>query len=110
MHSTLILQKLDEVLRRLAAIEAVLTQQGEKTMSALDDLTAQVAQTTSIEASAVTLIEGIAAELQAAGTDPAKLSALTSNLNASAKALAAAVAANTPAAPPAPAPAPAPTS
>lgn len=77
-------------------------------MSALDDLTAQVQATTTVEASAVTLIQGIAAQLQAAGTDPAKLSALTSQLNASAAALAAAVTANTapPPAPPAPAPAP----
>lgn len=68
----------------------------------LDALTAQVAQNTTIETSAVTLIEGLAAQIAAAGTDPAKLTALTTSLNASATTLAAAIAANTaPSAPPA---------
>ena len=71
-------------------------------------LEAQVAQSVSVEASAVTLSQGIAAQLSAAlasGTDAA-LPALVAQLNTSATALAAAVSANTPAAP-APAPAPA---
>lgn len=72
----------------------------EITMSAeLDALTAEVAQDTTVEASAVTLIQGLAAQITAAGTDPAKLSALTASLTASSTALASAVAANTPAAP-----------
>lgn len=71
-------------------------------MSDLAALTAQVAQNTSVEQSAVTLIQGLASQLAAAGTDPVALSALQSQLNASATALAAAVTANTPAAPPAP--------
>jgi hypothetical protein len=70
----------------------------------LDDLAAQVAATTAVEASALTLIKGLAAQLGDAGTDPAKLDELRTQLDASAQALAAAVAANTPAAP-APAPA-----
>ena len=70
----------------------------------LDDLTAQVAATETVEKSAVTLIQGLAAQLEAAGTDPAKLTALTTSLKGSADALAAAITANTPAAP-APAPA-----
>ena len=64
----------------------------------LDDLTAEVAQDTTVEASAVTLIQGLAAQITAAGTDPAKLSALTASLTQSSTALASAVAANTPAA------------
>jgi len=67
-------------------------------MATLDALTAQVAQNTSVEQSAVTLIKGIATQLAAAGTDPAKLADLSNQLNASATALAAAVTANTPAA------------
>ncbi len=67
-------------------------------MAAIDDLTAQVAQNTTVEASAVTLIEGLAAQIAAAGTDPTKLAALTTSLNTSATALAAAITANTPAA------------
>ena len=77
-------------------------------MSALDDLTTQVAANTSVEQSAITLIEGIAAQLAAAGTDPAKLEALKTQLTASATALAAAITANTPVAPPAPPAPPAP--
>lgn len=68
---------------------------------ALAALQEQVAQNTSIETSAVTLIQGLAAQIAAAGTDPAALQALTTSLNSSATALAAAIAANTPAAPPA---------
>lgn len=61
----------------------------------------QVAQNVSVEGSAVTLIQGIAAQLQAAlnNSDDAALPALVSQLSASATSLAAAVAANTPAAP-----------
>ena len=71
------------------------------TSTALATLQAQVAQNTSVEASAVTLIEGLAAQIAAAGTDPTKLAALTTSLNTSATALAAAITANTPASPPA---------
>lgn len=77
-------------------------------MALLDALTAQVAQTVTVEQSAITLIQGISAQLAAAGTDPAALANLQTQLNTSATALAAAVAANTPSAPTTPAPAPAP--
>jgi hypothetical protein len=66
-------------------------------------LTAQVAQNTSVEESAVTLINGIAAQLAAAiaAGNPAALDALQAQLAASASDLGAAITANTPAAPPA---------
>jgi hypothetical protein len=69
-------------------------------MPALDDLTAQVTKNEDVEASAVTLINGIAQRLKdaIASNDPAKLTALQTSLSASADALAAAVVANTPAA------------
>ncbi len=70
----------------------------DKLMKELDDLSTQVQDNDDVEASAVLLINGIAARIAAAGVDPAKLSALTSSLKGSADALAAAVAANTPAA------------
>ncbi|WP_429565729.1 hypothetical protein [Paraburkholderia sp. MM6662-R1] len=74
-------------------------------MSALDDLKAEVAATITVEQSAVTLIQGIAAQLQAAlaaaaNPDPAIVD-LTNQLTASASALAAAVAANPVPVPPA---------
>ena len=66
-----------------------------KIMATLDDLTAQVAANTSVEGSALTLIQGLAAQLAAAGSNPAALAALQAQLKTSADALAAAVAANT---------------
>ncbi|MHB9836834.1 hypothetical protein Q8F57_018535 [Paraburkholderia terrae] len=72
-------------------------------MSALDDLKAEVAATLTVEQSAVTLIQGIAAKLAAALANQANpdsaLVDLTNQLTTSADALAAAVTANTPAAP-----------
>jgi len=61
----------------------------------LTALTAQVATSTTVEASAVTLINGLAAQLLANQNDPAAIAALATQLNTSATALAAAVAANT---------------
>lgn len=87
----------------LVVVLILKTRKETQIMSALTDLQAQVAQNTTIEASAVTLIQGLAAQIAAAGTDPAALAALTANLNASATALAAAISANTTPAAPAPA-------
>ena len=68
-------------------------------MADLSSITAQVTQNTTVEQSAITLIQGMAAQITAAGTDPAALAALTSQLNSSATSLAAAVAATTVAGP-----------
>lgn len=74
----------------------------------LDALTAQVAANTSVTQSAVALIGGLKAQLDAAiaaskaGDNGAALDALSAQLATSDKDLADAVAANTPAAPPAP--------
>jgi hypothetical protein len=65
----------------------------------LDTLTAGVARNTDAIESAITLIQNIKALLDAAGTDPAKLAALSATLGSEDDKLAAAVAANTPAAP-----------
>ena len=59
-----------------------------------DALTAQVAATVGVETSAKALIDGFAAKLAAAGTDPVKLAALSADLKTSSDALAASVAAN----------------
>src|ERR1700730_483201 len=91
--------KLEEIFNRLGVIERILSIRGEQVMSALDDLIAQVSVNTSVEASAVTLIQGIPALIAAAGTDPAKLIALQVLLTTSATTLAAAITANTPVAP-----------
>ena len=75
-------------------------QEVKKMSGSLDGLTTQIASTDSVIASAVTMIQGFAAQLAAAGTDPTKLAALQSDLQSHTQALADAVAANTPAAQP----------
>ena len=69
----------------------------------LDALTAQVAQNTSVEQSAVVVIQGIAAQVAAAAAsgDTTALPTLVTQLNQSATVLAAAIAANTPVSTPA---------
>jgi translation initiation factor 1 (eIF-1/SUI1) len=64
----------------------------EKTM---DELAQRVAANTTVIESAITLIGGFKAKLDAAGTDPAKLAAFSAELAAEDAKLAAAVAANT---------------
>ncbi|HXI77937.1 MAG TPA: hypothetical protein VNH21_12415 [Steroidobacteraceae bacterium] len=64
----------------------------------MDALTAQVAASRTVIDSAVTLINGIADRIAAAGVDPAALDALTTDLKAETDSLSTAVAANTPAA------------
>lgn len=61
----------------------------------LTALTAQVTANTDVEASAVILINGLAAQLVAAKNDPVAIQALADKLKASADSLAAAVTANT---------------
>jgi hypothetical protein len=72
-------------------------------MSVYDDLTAGVAETTTVEASAIQLLDNIAAQLQAsivAGVaNTAAVQAVIGSLQTSREALAADVTKNTPAAP-----------
>jgi len=78
------------------SILALLSQTQKEVTMTLDQLQAQVQQTTTVEQSAITLIQGLAAQLAAAATDPAKVQALADQLKASSDALAAAITANTP--------------
>lgn len=64
----------------------------------MDDLTASVSRNTSVLGSMQTLVTGLRDQITAAGTDPAKLAAITASLT-SADDLAQAVIDNTPAAP-----------
>lgn len=84
-----------EVLARLEAIDEkldLIIDNQEKIMSALDDLTAAVAAEDTVIDGAIVLIQGIPALIAAAGTDPAKLAALSADITAKTQALAAAVA------------------
>jgi hypothetical protein len=88
-------QKLDRI---LSLLEIVIRK--ENIMAGeLDALTQAVADEETVDASVITLLGQLSAQITAAGTDPAKLSALTTRLQAQKQALADAVVANTPAAP-----------
>jgi hypothetical protein len=94
---------LGTVLARLTLMEAkldVVIRREETIMADLAALEAQVATNTAVDQSAIVLITNIAAMLEAAKTDPARVQALADQLRGSADALGAAVLANTPAAPP----------
>lgn len=69
-------------------------------MAALDTLKTEVAETTTVMASAVALLQGLKAKLDEAiaSGDPAALAALSAELDTNTNALAAAITANTPAA------------
>lgn len=68
-------------------------------MADLSTLADSVAANGDVVDSAITLLNGLYEQLQAAGTDPAAIAALADELKAQTDALAAAVAANTPVAP-----------
>ena len=92
---------------RLAVINAkldVILRKEKDIIMTLDDITNAVAAEQTVEASAITLLNQLAAEVAAAANDPAKIQAIVTQIQTNAATLAAAVTANTPAAP-APAPA-----
>lgn len=60
------------------------------------ELENEVAEDKTVKESAITLLTGLKAALDAAGTDPVKLKALSDSLSSNTDALAAAVLANTP--------------
>ncbi len=60
----------------------------------LDALTAKVAETTTIEQSAIELLNGLSAQIASLKTDPAALQALADSLSSKSGELAAAIAAN----------------
>lgn len=69
-----------------------------KMAQTLDALQAEVTRNTTVEASALVLIQGLAAQIKAAGTDPVALKAITDQLTQNDDALASAITQNTPAA------------
>lgn len=92
-------------LRRIERKLDLLLQKEKIIMADLATLEADVAAETAADQSAIVLLKGLKDALDAAGTDPAKLAALSQSIEANTAALAAAVTANTPAAPPPPPPA-----
>ena len=95
-------RKLDEILIRLENLERIsiwILRKEYQMAGELDLLEAQVTENINLEASAIVLIEGLAAQIAASANDPAKITALAATLKDSAGKLAAAISANTPAAP-----------
>lgn len=82
--------------KELAALKAAIHQEGLRMSQELDDLTAEVAATRGVMESAVLLIEGFDQRLADAGTDPAMLASLRTDLQQGKMRLASAVADNQP--------------
>lgn len=97
------LAELKAMLQALAAQQTAgfsqLAQKESDIMADLTALTAEVARNTEVDQSAITLLNGLAAQIETLKTDPAALQALADQLKGSSDQLAAAVVANTPAAP-----------
>lgn len=85
-------------IRRIEESLAALIHQGVTIMADLTALQASVEKTTTVEQSAIVLLQGLKAQLDAAGTDPVALKALSDSLDTNDQALADAITANTPAA------------
>ncbi len=82
----------------LSLLQSLITQ-GVTIMADLTALTTQVTANTDAEKSAITLLNGLSAQIAALKTDPVALQALADQLKGSATDLAAAIVANTPASP-----------
>lgn len=88
-------KQLDRIEQKLDMLTFRMVQGEKKIMADLTGLTSEVARNTTVEGSALVLIQGFAAQLKAAGTDPTALAALQKQLADNDDSLAAAVAANT---------------
>ena len=92
-----LLEHLDDKLSLVLSHLESLTRRSRAMSKELDDLTAEVSRSKTVDDSVLALLAGILAKLEAAGTDPAAIAALTQELRANTDTLAAAVTANTPA-------------
>jgi chromosome condensin MukBEF MukE localization factor len=98
LHNGNLEHKVKVAQQSLDRIEVLLfnNQKSQATIMAdLTQITADVQATTDVEQSAIVLIGGLKTALDAAGTDPVKLAALSKSLEDGKDSLAAAVAANT---------------
>ena len=90
---------LDSILENQQTIYDLLERINRKVtqeMSDLTTLTAEVQNNTAVDTSAITLLNGLAAQLALIANDPAAIAALAEELASSSAALAEAVVANTP--------------
>lgn len=100
-------RKLDLILAQQDLIFSqlrIMTLKGEQMAADLTELQAQVERNTTVVASAIDLLVGLAQQIEDLKADPVALQALADKIRNSTDALAAAVVANTPDAPTPPAP------
>ena len=98
------LNRMEALLASLATATTAIQTGETKIMASIDDLTTAVAAETTLEGSIITLLDGVQAQLVAAGLDATKVNAVFDKVTANNTALQAAITANTPVAPAPPAP------
>jgi hypothetical protein len=91
--------KLDSISSQLGIVTATQSQEMDTMTKEFDALQAEVERGTAVDTSVVSLVQGLAAQIEASKDDPIKLQQLADSLRANNDAVAAAVTANTPAAP-----------
>jgi hypothetical protein len=92
-----ITKRLERIEDKLDQLLVSFTQAKEAIMADLGSLTAEVERNTAVDQSAITLLNGLAAQIESLKSDPVALQALADQLKGSSDNLAAAVVANTPA-------------
>jgi hypothetical protein len=94
-------RRLDAIDRKLAILTRLETTMSQELVDKITALTDKVSAVETVDASAVTLLQGLSQMVKDLGTDPdpAAVQALADRLDAATASLAAAVTANTPAAP-----------
>ncbi len=90
--------RIDRNVKSIAITVNAIKAEEDQIMSTVDDIQADVTAENTVIDSAVALLKGLADALKAAGTDPAKLAALHTDITTKTQALADAIVANTPAA------------
>lgn len=91
------------ILLAIGRLSYIVNRQGMREMATLADIQTKVANETTVENSAILLMQELSAELKAAlaNNDQAMIDSIATQLDTNAATLAAAITANTPAAPPA---------
>jgi chromosome segregation ATPase len=90
-----------QILHRLQSIDSkldLLLQRERRIEMTLEELKAKVAEATTVEEGAITLLGQLSADLKAAKTDPAAIQAIADSIDAEKAKLADALTANTPSA------------
>lgn len=90
-------KKIESAIQQILASLGIIVQKEDNLSVELDNLTAEVERSKTVDDSITALLNGIAAQLAAIKNDPAKIQALSDSLKSNNDEIAAAVTANTPA-------------